>query len=137
MSAPRSLRSRRALAVLLAGLYVVGAFGGILHVAAVEHARCAEHGEVVHLEGAPRADARVGYYEEARLHAGERAGTHAEHDHCLVLAPSSPVVAALSEADVSAHLDEGEGSSPLAREGGAHAAGEPLFRLAPKQGPPA
>lgn len=133
----RPLLLRRASAVFLAALYVVGAFAGIVHVAAVEHARCAEHGEIVHADGPLRADVRVGYYEDARLHAGERASHHAEHDHCLVLAPASPVVATLVHVDVVAALDErAQGATP-ALVGEAHAVAEPLFRLAPKQGPPA
>lgn len=137
MSALHPLPLRRALAVFLAGLYVVGAFSGIVHVAAVEHTRCAEHGEIVHLDDALRADVRVGYYEEERLHAGERGAHHAEHDHCLVLAPSSPVIATLAHGDVVVPLDDGAPRTLPALAGIAHPRGEPLFLLAPKHGPPA
>lgn len=136
MSVLRPLVPRRVLAVLLAALYAVGAFAGVVHVMAVEHARCAEHGELIHASSTPRADAPRGHFAEARLHAGERAAPHDEHDHCLVLAPSSPALVSFAPVEEVAALDETALSASSALPADTHALSEPLFRLAPKQGPP-
>lgn len=137
MSVLRPLLPRRVLAVFLAALYAVGAFAGIVHVISVEHERCAEHGELIHADASPRPEAPLALYDEARLHAGERAAPHDEHDHCLVLAPSSPAVVGFTHTDVIAALDESALPDVRALPADAHALAEPLFRLAPKQGPPA
>lgn len=137
MNDPRGPLMRRALACFLAGVYAVGAFAGLVHVAAVEHERCAEHGEIMHASAAlERAEHVLSLFDESRLRPGERAEKHGDHDHCLIMAPSSQEVLALSHCVVVKPLQVRVASVALALTGSDDAHGEALYRLAPKHGPP-
>lgn len=138
MSDPRPHSLRRLLAIFLACVYVTGAFGGLIHIAAVEHERCAEHGEIVHAE-APleRPDAFVPVFDQRQLRASERGEAHAEHDHCLVTVPCSPDVLALTHTNVVEPLEHEAPSGSVVLVAQLTERSEPLYLLAPKHGPPA
>ncbi|MSP63424.1 MAG: hypothetical protein EXR72_24390 [Myxococcales bacterium] len=130
-------RLHRLLAVGLAGLTLVGPILGTAHLAAVRHATCPEHGELLDVGGAvalPLAAAAAAAAEEPAWRAAESADH--EHEDCAIaahrrtstwvgLAPpaalhnSAPTLVALQAL-----------SAPPGRR-------QSLYRLAPKTSPPA
>jgi hypothetical protein len=133
------MQARRALASAFACLYVFGAFASLVHVATIEHARCAEHGEVVHADEASAA-ARLSARPLAAsdgLHQGSQEEPHGDHEHCFVLAPAHPdVVSERSPSLLVLRAKErpAEGVFTLPAPVPPAVA---LWRLAPKQSPPA
>ncbi len=137
MSALPPFTPRRLLAVFLAGLYAMGAFAGLLHVAAVEHARCAEHGEVVHLDPPlARADVALLLFDEARLSTSERGQHHGEHDHCALNVPCAQTAFSFTGPRVTTPMEHEAPVLASALVQVPAASAESLYRLAPKQGPP-
>lgn len=71
---------------------VIGSVGGYLHLAAVAHAECAEHGESYHvgLGTSALADSHAATT-EGHLHGAGTASGHGEaHEHCSVSASDAP-----------------------------------------------
>jgi hypothetical protein len=130
----RNLGPRAAFAAV-AIASVAGQVAGIAHQALVRHERCAVHGDLVHPgEGGHE-------YRIARHGANDELGpqpveTHSgAHEHCLVPAHlrtpvtlSTPVAVVLARPPLPASVDPVDSSRPAAIA---------LFRLAPKNSPPA
>lgn len=138
MTELRPLPFRRLLAVFLASVYVVGAFGGLAHVATVEHERCPEHGEIMHASaGLERGGLGVTIFEEPRLQASARGEHHGDHDHCLVTAPATQENLVVAHKSVVLPLAHEAPSFVTALHEVPSAAGQALYLLAPKNSPPA
>jgi len=129
-------RQIRYLAGFVATFCLLGQLSSIAHNLFVQHATCAEHGELIHPQGGidhspveAGADATV---------AGEVAETRDshEHDHCLAVAHGrghvglDAAVAALTSAPAAPAIvsDDTAAPGPVSRA---------LYRLAPKNSPPA
>jgi hypothetical protein len=115
-------------AVLLA---LCGQLAMLAHVALVAHVTCGADGELIHVRADVAAPAREGNAASAAIDAG-----HDEHDHCLLDEDGEA-------ACPTAHVASGE-PVPAARAAFAHgrrswgvARRAPLYRLAPKNSPPA
>lgn len=117
---------------------------GWVHLIAVEHARCPEHGEVLHTQerSAGASLVRALHAEDAEDATDARASTsvdaapseqHAD-DHCGWLAERRD--ARLSPAITVEAVSPPELSSLLAFEPPVRASSALLYRLAPKQSPP-
>jgi hypothetical protein len=131
--------SRRGWAAALAVLVLTGPMLGYVHVLSVQHARCPEHGELLHVESGVPGVAPA----EALVPAGEsRAGARSDpareshdHDHCLVTSARKIQAATMT---AGAALPLVAPRSPLPAQQDALA--EPpiaLYVLAPKNSPPA
>ena len=137
------LRSGKGSAAALAALCLLGPILGYAHLVVVAHARCAEHGELLHVAAndveSPRVEADDPAYApayEATLFSeqSEETASH-DHDHCLAtstrkadapVGSTGPTLAA-SEPPPTLQLDgQPVDPSPLAR-----------YVLAPKNSPPA
>lgn len=142
-----ALLTRRVLALLLAGLYALSLTGSFLHQVLVQHVRCAEHGDLIHVADADRAD------HAAWTIVPDAAGTdtvdtgaldrgHSEdhdHDHCTIVAFSqTPTCTSEPRGGITPRLFElqDEALPPaLAMRGVVVDADR--YRLAPKGSPPA
>ena len=145
LSALRKSRAGRAQALrrgalLLAALAVATQLSGYVHLALVEHTRCAEHGELVESGGhGPVAlvatSHEAGRTPDAHLAASETAPHGHGHEHCL-LSPfrreRTPFTSSLSTAPVAE--DAARDHAFTAFPPRTHAV--PVFRLAPKNSPP-
>jgi hypothetical protein len=130
--------SRRGFAALLAALCVLGPILAQAHLVLVQHARCAEHGELLHLgatapsESAVSSDSATGSGVSApRTDPSE---SH-EHDHCVIASGRKTQAPAGSTAPLLS-------LSPPVRTVSPNVAGQlapllPLYILAPKNSPPA
>jgi hypothetical protein len=127
-SVERSVKAGTRLAVVAA---LVGQLAALAHAALVEHVTCGADGELIHVraEAAPPAPARD----------AARAGADAEgdsHDHCLLDEDGEALCP-------EAHVASGDPVSPSRARHAAQpharvaAAPAPLYRLAPKNSPPA
>lgn len=136
---------RRALALLLAGVYVLSLSGSLLHQILVDHVRCADHGDLVH--AAPGAHDHQSFsvapVATAALAASDRATeTHLDghaHEHCAVAAFAS--MAATTSAIVVVAAPSSPLPPPDAPVLSPPAPHTPWtdrerFRLAPKGSPP-
>jgi hypothetical protein len=124
---PRAAASAIALALLVAQAT------GFLHLALAPHETCPEHGELIE-QAAPPSPSSVAVAPAGTTVRGvPRAHLHA-HDHCL---------AALGDADAAVAQSSFELPPVVERLGPAaqvvivSARGPPLYRLAPKNSPPA
>ena len=130
----------RSSALALAALAIVAQLSGYVHLAFVEHTRCAEHGELVDRGGGGSLSLEAGVATVAtpfaRVHSSSEAEHGHGHDHCL-LSPfrrdRTPIVSAL-------HASSIEGNTANEAAFAACAAPRPtaiaVFRLAPKNSPP-
>src|SRR5260370_38848255 len=86
MTSP-SPRRRGALALAVAGLWLVGQAAGTLHMLVVPHVFCAEHGELIESELSPGVSADADVDDSAssalRRDPANLRGSHA-HEHCFV-----------------------------------------------------
>jgi len=130
---------------LLVALFLVGQLGGFVHQATVVHARCIEHGDLVHAGGAGQAKQDVA--REPWVDERARDGTPAEvrrshgasghgHDHCLIAFASRERVSPLDSIALVAS------APPLTDTSSVSLAAEfapvtALYRTAPKTSPPA
>jgi hypothetical protein len=131
-------------AALLALVFVAGQLGSYLHAATEHHARCPEHGELVHVDALPLAAtgpmATPPTGPEAvpddadALRSGAAAADGHEHDHCylcpvsrerLGTMPSADAIAAVMPAVVAHSLPAVVAPS-----------GRPRYIIAPKTSPP-
>ncbi len=134
--APARRRSTRWVAIALVALAAHAI--GLFHDAWIRHARCAEHGEVIHAEdGAveltpPVARDPATHAHDLVLPGGASPRHPAEHDHCqpvLARAAAAPVLPTAVVAPEPAAATP----PPIA----ATASERPRYRLAPKTSPPA
>ncbi len=123
----------RAPGALLAFLMLWASVGGIFHYSVVSHTRCADHGEIVHGDGAEEAAPPVRFSDGPNFLPEEpEQGDHG-HEHCVFKhVVRARIVSALTE-QVAPH------SPALAPP--MCASERPittlaLFRLAPKHSPP-
>ncbi|HUS66548.1 MAG TPA: hypothetical protein VMZ28_18550 [Kofleriaceae bacterium] len=133
----------RASAVLLVLTLALGQLGAMLHATAL-HARCAEHGELIHtdgtVEGGVARGLNVWFEELARQGASDElrglpaAGDH-DHDHCLATCATRD--RALSPVDPAAAVLMAEAREVTVRAHVERAAARPIHRIAPKNSPPA
>jgi hypothetical protein len=124
--------------VVLAAICVVGQLSSVAHLVQVGHVTCAEHGELVHAEerapdpalSSPASDAAL----PAVAPVSAPPPAHG-HEHCLVagLRRDSCVV---QESEVAA-VAAGERQVVRLEWAAARVAPFALFRLAPKNSPPA
>ena len=116
------------------GLFLQGSNGG--HMLLVEHSRCAEHGELVHSEGAhPRVAAAHTHGDSAAVHGTPDDGSDEAHEHCALSvdrrdAPLSIVAWMVSTRSTPAAPDLAVGDAVAV-------ARTVLLGLAPKTSPPA
>jgi hypothetical protein len=137
----------RRLAAVVAGLFALSYVGSLHHHALVEHERCDEHGELVHVHAgdASAIDGPLGM-PEARgahdapvlgWHAADPAtgGAHGEHHHCHIHPTSRAAAPGALERGLVAP------SPPAKLEAFARAQAPQgraqLLELAPKTSPPA
>jgi hypothetical protein len=112
---------------------LVGAQGAsFAHFALVKHAYCAEHGELVHPDAAPRGGATEHRSNGPGLYASEDEQHHG-HDHCILnghrreAVLASPTAAVIQVPDRSSDVEPRLLWAPSST---------PRFRIAPKQSPP-
>jgi hypothetical protein len=136
-------RRRGALALAVAVLWLVGQAAGTVHMLVVPHVFCAEHGELVESElpsGVAAADADVDpQFDSAssslQRDASNLRGSHA-HDHCFVASRaqrSTPSFLRSRPATERVYF----ASRPEARADAPRGSQVAVFRLAPKNSPPA
>jgi hypothetical protein len=131
--APRSLVIRRACVVLgLLGLFLQGSAGG--HVLLVEHAKCAEHGELIH--GAQGHVNDTATESGNSLRSTSDPESEAAHDHCLLAADRRDAMKLVVEPQLTAVRKieapvRGEAADVTPPENA------PRFHVAPKNSPPA
>jgi hypothetical protein len=130
----RDVTHGRWLPALLA-VALVGAQGAALaHFAIVRHAYCPEHGELIHPDAERHAPAASHASKLPGLSASDEEGRGHEHEHCILrghrreASLSAPAATALITAERHAPVLAAVAAAPAA---------SPLFRLAPKQSPPA
>ena len=125
---------RSCVLVGILGLFLQGTNGG--HMLLVEHSRCAEHGALVHRGDAnPHEVAEHGYANASSVQGTPDVGSDETHEHCalssdrrdasLAIGASLVVASSASASQVTAQADAFITS---------HSA---LFRIAPKNSPPA
>jgi hypothetical protein len=80
MPQPHSDKKRRVFAAFVLGTaFLLGQLGAFIHMAAEEHATCAEHQAMVHAD----TEAMGGHHlAEGPLAAWQSSEGHGDHDHC-------------------------------------------------------
>jgi len=123
-----------------ASLCLLGQFSGVAHNLLVQHATCAEHGEIIHTAGdhTSAVGAGVDIAAEARV-AGSDAAESAEdhgHDHCLAAAHRRGHVG-LKAVHAAVTADSAPKAIVAVEVGARESVSCALYRLAPKNSPPA
>jgi len=127
------IRRACVLAGILA-LFLQGSSGG--HMLLVEHARCAEHGELVHNgEAHDHVASEHGRADSATVHGTPDAGADEAHEHCSASADRRDALVSIVEAQVSARVSEAPHGCTLPNA--FVVADTARFRVAPKNSPPA
>jgi hypothetical protein len=134
---------RRIFAAVLAFACLFSQLAGVLHLILVQHVACPEHGELVHADEL-RSEPHPGFAATRKpkpsspaveATSGASAKQHHSHDHCVAALQSredslallgTPAVAVLQR-----HVDAIDSVEAVSISGGV------LYRLAPKQSPPA
>ncbi len=139
---PRGLGRRRHFrALLLIFFCLFGQYSGFTHLMTVRHALCPEHGEVIHSrlrgQALPPALSSAGQDgSAAQWTSGALSSSEDEHEHCLLLAQrrgqALPRLSPRPLVDSPAWGEQRLFSEELHR-----APAVVLFRLAPKNSPPA
>lgn len=101
----------------------------------VEHSRCAEHGELVHGDVHQHDPGEIRRTESAALHGMPDAGSDQPHDHCSVYTDRRDALTSILGPDVGIQVSEAH--EQLMLHSAAITPGTPLFRIAPKNSPPA
>jgi hypothetical protein len=129
---------RHSLATLVVALALLGAqTSGFLHILLVEHERCGEHGEMVeaHHRPPPSPAPLITPSDGTSASAsGSPSVTH-DHDHCLVLLDRRASAPLAGPAQLAITVESRTVSAPVRATGAPR--GPPLYRLAPKNSPPA
>ncbi|MBW1757518.1 MAG: hypothetical protein JRJ80_15265 [Deltaproteobacteria bacterium] len=127
------IRQTCVLAGMLA-LFLQGSSSG--HMVLVEHARCAEHGELVHADDAHHHVARGhAHAESAAVHGAPDEGSDETHDHCALSVDRRDAIVSICAPKVSTYALAvphafAPSDAPLATR-------TARFRIAPKNSPPA
>lgn len=138
-------RIQQGQAALLALVFVVSQVGSYLHAATEHHARCPEHGELVHIDlGAPLAAAAAAETDRATrpddpdggdaLRDGAAAGEGHEHEHCYLCPVSRERLGTISNTDTILAAAPAAVASPLPAV--VVHGDRPRYVLAPKTSPP-
>jgi hypothetical protein len=126
-------------AALVALVLVASQIGSHLHAATERHARCPEHGELVHVDELPRAAATSAVAASAAasdaLRDTSAASDEHAHEHCYLCPASRERLAPGQDAGVIAAVLPAAVSHPLPAV--ASAPGQPRYVIAPKTSPPA
>ena len=133
IEASRSLVSLRSCVILgLLALFLQGSSGG--HMLLVEHAKCAEHGELIHRAHGHGFDTAT---EPGRaLRSTSDPESEASHDHCLLAAERRDALKPVAGAWVAIVLTiDAPDRFPVVDS--ALPENAPRFRVAPKNSPPA
>lgn len=135
--APKHVRSllMQGQTALLALVFVASQLGSYLHAATEHHARCPEHGELIHVEataGTGIAAATADAPEGAALRSA--ADEEHEHDHCYLCPVSRERPGTVSHTGAIAAMTPAviEHALPAA----ASHTGRPRYVIAPKTSPP-
>ena len=136
-------RPRTGGAALLLAVFALGHLGVMVHQATAQHARCAEHGELVHGgddEGAEAGGLEAWTERQApddsdRIESRPLAAGH-EHEHCWVACAAGERLRVRDPAGESdlARLDKDADLQPATAPRALRSA---LYRIAPKTSPPA
>jgi hypothetical protein len=125
--------ARRAVALALAALWVVATTSALVHRSALDHARCVEHGELVHAEG-QGGGALVGAGDGATA-LWDTPAAESGHEHCVLHSTTRPRLVNPAPAVAVLTLE------PAGRAHPVHSAERPPtllpYRVAPKTSPPA
>lgn len=145
--APSHVRSPRASRrrVAIAGLCLVAQAFALVHLFAVRHVRCAEHGEMVHFEGASAPGPAALVAERAAVDErtqGDAATLRAsrleieahQDDHCMALSERRDLRTGAVKHAMASPQVLGE---VCAEHREVLLVARPLYRLAPKISPPA
>ena len=133
-SAPRGVRST---ALALAALFLTGQLVGSFHAMLVRHAPCDEHGELVELHphgGGVAVTVEVD--DRAALGADSHTDAEHAHEHCTLAPRRREEVISSGRLDAPARLPVLASFTPR-RQGRVLLVQQALFRLAPKNSPPA
>lgn len=131
-------RARRPAAVL-ASLLVAGQLASSIHLLLVPHAVCPLDGELVHSNAGGRHQHAAPQARAARLPAVaavEMREAHHGHDHCVVASNRRSFLASRDGAKGVVNPTRSSGAVNLS-EGVLPSARASLYRIAPKQSPPA
>lgn len=133
---PRPITKILSLAWALTAFATVAQVASAAHLLLERHAFCAEHGELIHTDGRPAA-AAPGAESAGAAVASDQAGPSARsHEHCSVaLERRERSGLAAQRAEIAPPCTQSELSPACAF--GPRLAVEALFRLAPKNSPPA
>ena len=129
----RSVVSLRACLTLgLLALFLQGSSGG--HMLLVEHAKCAEHGELIHSGQGHGVDTATEL--DRSLRSATDPESEASHDHCLLASERRDATKPVADAWVAIMLtidvpDRFQVADSALTENA------PRFRVAPKNSPPA
>lgn len=127
----------RARTLAIAGLCLIAQALALAHLFVVRHARCAEHGEVIHVAAAADASASGARQAPGSASAAPAPGEPGDpdgHDHCQWLSELRDHARRAPQIDlVPPPLDLERAALPPAPPDRAR----PLYRLAPKISPPA
>jgi hypothetical protein len=134
----RNSSRTRGLAALVIMAFLGNSLAGYIHKAVERHARCPEHGEIIHVRGelaqTPAATAATATPGSHARPAAPDESSH-EHEHCY-LCPSTRE--RLSTASVASALFDTVPTLPwMAARTGAEPARSNLYIVAPKTSPPA
>ena len=125
--------SRRAAASAIALALLVAQATGFLHLALAPHETCPEHGELVERAAPPSPSASPVAPAGPAMRGQPRVHRHA-HDHCLAALGDADAVVTHASVEAPAIAEE---PRPAALDAIVSARGPPLYRLAPKNSPPA
>jgi hypothetical protein len=136
-TAPHSSRTR-GLAALVVMAFLGNSLAGYIHKAVERHARCPEHGEIIHVRGELAQT-------PADTAAAASPGSHArpvapdenshEHEHCYLCPSTRERLSTVSVASVV--FDTGPTLARLAVPTQAEPARADIYIVAPKTSPPA
>lgn len=132
---PTSWHALRRLTTLVTALVAFAWVATVYHQLAVRHTRCALHGEIIHLAD-PGSSLSAAPSRTASMEASQGGSEDHVHDLCVVgeSAPAaSGLFAATPVGDIAGGYRLPVATAPPAR---LHTLRH-LYRLAPKQGPPA
>lgn len=118
----------------LAAVLALSSTLGLHHEEDAVHVRCAEHGELVHVERAQPSEAAERIDGLARYRAAPDAAAGDAHDHCDEAWSTRDPEPMAASARSDGHLWAASTSRRLAE--GVPARAGPLHRIAPKQSPP-
>jgi len=132
-SVPARRAALRALGLVLAALLVAGQLAALGHLGLVPHARCAEHGELVHAEPSARKQAAQSNAQNSVAPSEDEALAHEHCDHLGRVRESFCVAAARC---VVVHDIETTPSVLEPPSAGAQSGLRAPLTVAPKQSPP-